>query len=56
MDIEPVEQQEWELLTVLAKLQLASREGCEPGFIKPVDIQDLQIACGLSTEKFNGNH
>lgn len=46
----PVEQQEWELLTILAKLQIASREGCEPGFIKPVDIQDLQIACKLSTE------
>ena len=52
MDIEPIEQQEWQVFTILAKIQVASREGCEPGFIKPVDIQDLQIACGLSTENY----
>jgi hypothetical protein len=45
------EQQEWEILTILQKIDLVSKEGCEPGFIKPVDVQDLQIACGLTEAK-----
>jgi hypothetical protein len=53
--MDTIPQEEWETLTIIQKVDLASKQGCEPGFINQMDVQDLLRACGLSTEAHHGS-
>jgi hypothetical protein len=37
-------------LTILQKMDFAAKHGCPAGFITKHDIQDTQLAFGLTTE------
>lgn len=51
--IELIEQeQEWQYLTILQKMDLARQDG----YFTKQDVQDIQIALGLSTKDKDGNH
>lgn len=46
-----MQEQEWEYLLILQKLQHAHEHGCPAGFITKHDIQDIQREFGLTTER-----
>ena len=47
---EVFQEQQWQYLLILQKAQMAQRDG----YFTKQDVQDIQAALGLSTEKLNG--
>lgn len=43
---EVIKEQEWQYLTILQKMDMAQKDG----YFTKQDVQDIQIALGLSTE------
>lgn len=50
---EVMKEHEWQLLTILQKLDYVSKHGCPAGFITQHDIQDTQSQFGLTTRNVN---
>lgn len=53
---EAMQEQKWQYLTILQKMDYVRKHGCPAGFITQHDIQDAQQAFGLSTETYDARN
>jgi hypothetical protein len=50
---EVMNEQKWQYLTILQKMDFVRKNGCPAVFITQHDIKDTQHAFGLGTEKYD---